>query len=203
MSGTIISLSSSIIIITTIIIILYHITTTDTIEDAYFDERDRFISDHTNEIDDMFEQRRNKEQWYKETKQANEEKYQLEVENLITKGNDVLTIMLVVVMMMMMLMIILIIMMMMLIMMMMIIVMMMMMMMIILIIMMIMMIIVMMIIMMMMIMMMIRVMVSLIVIASDYHPSLPIMVSSLPLGADDYNKLKIDLEMNIQVPCDL
>jgi len=38
------------------------------------------------EIDDMFEQRRNKEQLYKETKQDNEEKYQVEVENLITKG---------------------------------------------------------------------------------------------------------------------
>jgi len=42
-----------------------------------------------------------------------------------------------------------------------------------------------------------------IVIASDHHLSLIIMMSSLPLGADDYNKLKIDLEMNIQVPCDL
>ena len=72
---------------TTIIIhIIILITTIDTIEDAYFEERDRFISDHTNEIDDMFEQRRNKEQWYKETKQSNEEKYQLEVETLITKG---------------------------------------------------------------------------------------------------------------------
>lgn len=35
----------------------------------------------------MFEHRRNKETYFKETKQQTEEKYQVEMENLITKGN--------------------------------------------------------------------------------------------------------------------
>ena len=42
----------------------------DAIEEAYFEERDRIITEHTAEIDGMFETRRNKEIAYKETKQA-------------------------------------------------------------------------------------------------------------------------------------
>lgn len=60
----------------------------DAIEEAYMDERDRFISDHTADIDLMFEQRRGKENYYKETKQKREEQYQRDVDELITKGAD-------------------------------------------------------------------------------------------------------------------
>lgn len=60
----------------------------DTIEEAYFEERDRIITEHTAEIDAMFETRRNKEVAYKETKQLSEEQYQQDVEALITKGAD-------------------------------------------------------------------------------------------------------------------
>ena len=60
----------------------------DAIEDAYLDERDRIIADHTADIDQMFESRRNKEVYYKETKQKREEQYQKEIEELITKGAD-------------------------------------------------------------------------------------------------------------------
>jgi dynein regulatory complex protein 1 len=60
----------------------------DAIEEAYFEERDRIITEHTAEIDGMFETRRNKEVTYKERKQASEEQYQLDVEALITKGAD-------------------------------------------------------------------------------------------------------------------
>lgn len=60
----------------------------DTIEEAYLEERERIISEHTGEIDGMFEHRRNKEVYYKETKQTTEERYQQEMEELITKGAD-------------------------------------------------------------------------------------------------------------------
>lgn len=60
----------------------------DAIEEAYLEERERTIADHTAEIDAMFDQRRNKEIFYKETKQKREEQYQKEVEELITKGAD-------------------------------------------------------------------------------------------------------------------
>ena len=60
----------------------------DAIEEAYLEERDRFILDHTSEIDAMFDQRRSKEVYFKETKQKREEQYQKEVEELITKGAD-------------------------------------------------------------------------------------------------------------------
>ncbi len=60
----------------------------DTIEEAYLEERERLINEHTNEIDIMFEQRRNKELNYKENKQKMEDEYQKEVEDLITRGAD-------------------------------------------------------------------------------------------------------------------
>jgi dynein regulatory complex protein 1 len=60
----------------------------DDIEEAYLNERERLIEEHTGEIDSMFEQRRNKEVSYKETKQRTEEMYQREVEELITRGAD-------------------------------------------------------------------------------------------------------------------
>lgn len=60
----------------------------DAIEDAYLEERDKLIADHTTEIDILFENRRNKEIYYKETKQRREEAYQREIEDLITKGAD-------------------------------------------------------------------------------------------------------------------
>ena len=56
------------------------------IEDAYSDERERLISTYVGEIDALFEHRRNKEVYYKETKQKREEQYQRDVEDLITKG---------------------------------------------------------------------------------------------------------------------
>lgn len=60
----------------------------DNIEETYLEERERLIQEHTSEIDLMFEQRRNKEVNYKETKQTTEEQYQREVEDLITRGAD-------------------------------------------------------------------------------------------------------------------
>lgn len=60
----------------------------DAIEEAYMEERDRIIAEHTGEIDAMFEHRRNKEVYYKEAKQKSEEQYQREVEDLITNGAD-------------------------------------------------------------------------------------------------------------------
>ncbi|RYG98214.1 hypothetical protein EON65_51715, partial [archaeon] len=60
----------------------------DDIEEAYLNERERIIEEHTAEIDSMFEQRRNKEVNYKENKQKTEEMYQKEVEELITRGAD-------------------------------------------------------------------------------------------------------------------
>lgn len=60
----------------------------DDIEEAYLNERERTIEEHTSEIDAMFEQRRNKEVHYKEMKQKTEELYQKEVEELITRGAD-------------------------------------------------------------------------------------------------------------------
>lgn len=60
----------------------------DAIEEAYLEERERLINEHTAEIDAMFEQRRNKELFYKENKQKAEDQYQKEVEDLITRGAD-------------------------------------------------------------------------------------------------------------------
>jgi dynein regulatry complex protein 1 len=60
----------------------------DAIEDAYLEERDKLIADHTLEIDLLFDNRKNKEIFYKETKQKREESYQREIEELITKGAD-------------------------------------------------------------------------------------------------------------------
>jgi dynein regulatry complex protein 1 len=60
----------------------------DAIEDAYLEERDKLIADHTIEIDLLFDNRKNKEIFYKETKQKREENYQREIEDLITKGAD-------------------------------------------------------------------------------------------------------------------
>jgi dynein regulatory complex protein 1 len=60
----------------------------DAIEEAYLEERERIINEHTGEIDGLFETRRNKEVHYKENKQKTEEQYQKEVEDLITRGAD-------------------------------------------------------------------------------------------------------------------
>jgi len=60
----------------------------DAIEEAYMEERDRTIAEHTGEIDGLFEHRRNKEVHYKEAKQKSEDQYQREVEDLITSGAD-------------------------------------------------------------------------------------------------------------------
>lgn len=60
----------------------------ESIDDAYTEERDRIINEHVAEIDGMFEHRRNKEVFYKESKQKREEQYQKDVEDLITKGAD-------------------------------------------------------------------------------------------------------------------
>jgi dynein regulatory complex protein 1 len=60
----------------------------DSIEEAYLEERDRTIADHTADVESMFEHRRNKEIFYKEAKQKREEQYQRDVEELITKGAD-------------------------------------------------------------------------------------------------------------------
>ena len=58
----------------------------ESIDDAYNDERERMIGTMVGEIDSLFEHRRNKEVYYKETKQKREEQYQKDVEDLITKG---------------------------------------------------------------------------------------------------------------------
>lgn len=60
----------------------------DAIEDAYLEERDKLIADHTADIDSLFDNRRNKEVYYKEAKQKREEQYQREIEDLTTKGAD-------------------------------------------------------------------------------------------------------------------
>lgn len=60
----------------------------DAIEDAYLEERDKMIMDHTAEVDALFDSRKNKEVHYKEAKQKREEQYQREIEDLITKGAD-------------------------------------------------------------------------------------------------------------------
>ena len=57
----------------------------DAIEEAYTEERDRIIGEHTGEIDGMFEHRRNKEVHYKEAKQKSEEQYQREVSTFLIK----------------------------------------------------------------------------------------------------------------------
>ena len=58
----------------------------EAIEDAYNDERDRTISEAVSEIDSLFEHRKSKESFYKETKQKREEQYQRDMDDLITKG---------------------------------------------------------------------------------------------------------------------
>lgn len=60
----------------------------DRIDEAFLEERERIIGEHTSEIDGLFETRRNKEVFYKENKQAKEDSYQKDVEDLITKGAD-------------------------------------------------------------------------------------------------------------------
>jgi dynein regulatry complex protein 1 len=60
----------------------------DAIEDAYLEERDKLIADHTADIDSLFDSRKNKEVYYKEAKQKREEQYQREIEDLTTKGAD-------------------------------------------------------------------------------------------------------------------
>ena len=58
------------------------------IEDAFVEERDRLIQEHTSDIDSLFEQRKNRETAYKEQKQKREETYQKEIDALIAKGTD-------------------------------------------------------------------------------------------------------------------
>jgi dynein regulatory complex protein 1 len=60
----------------------------EAIDDAYTEERERLITDFTSEIDGIFEHRRDKEVYYKEQKQQNEENYQQEIDELITNGAD-------------------------------------------------------------------------------------------------------------------
>jgi dynein regulatory complex protein 1 len=60
----------------------------DSIEDAYFEERERIIGEHTSEIDSMFEHRRNREDHYKESKATTGDRYQRDIDELITKGAD-------------------------------------------------------------------------------------------------------------------
>lgn len=60
----------------------------EAIEDAFAEERTRIIHDHTKEIDSLFETRKVKEAYYKESKQAREEACQREVDDLIAKGVD-------------------------------------------------------------------------------------------------------------------
>jgi hypothetical protein len=55
------------------------------VQEAYTEERDRIIGEHTGEIDGMFEHRRNKEVHYKEAKQKSEEQYQREVSIFLNK----------------------------------------------------------------------------------------------------------------------
>jgi len=58
----------------------------EAIEDAYNDERERIIGEAVVEIDSLFEHRKSKEVYYKETKQRREEQYQRDMDDLITKG---------------------------------------------------------------------------------------------------------------------
>ena len=60
----------------------------DSIEDAYLEERDKTIQDHISDIDSLFESRRNREIYYKESKQKREEQYQKEIDDLLSKGAD-------------------------------------------------------------------------------------------------------------------
>lgn len=60
----------------------------DGIDEAYLEERERIITDYTAEIDLIFDHRRTKDVYYKETKEANEENYQQEIDELITNGAD-------------------------------------------------------------------------------------------------------------------
>lgn len=56
------------------------------IEDSFSDERERIIMELVQEIDHLFENRRNKETQFKDNKQKREDQYQRDVEDLITKG---------------------------------------------------------------------------------------------------------------------
>lgn len=60
----------------------------DGIEDAYLEERDKMIQDHIGDIDALFESRRNREIYYKESKQKREDQYQKEIDDLLSKGAD-------------------------------------------------------------------------------------------------------------------
>jgi len=60
----------------------------DAIEEALLEEREKLIVENTSEIDSMFEIRKNKELFYKESKQKREEQYQKEIDDLIAKGSD-------------------------------------------------------------------------------------------------------------------
>lgn len=60
----------------------------DAIEESYLEERERIINEHTSELEAMFEHRRNKETFYKDTKAKREEQFQRDIEELITKGAD-------------------------------------------------------------------------------------------------------------------
>lgn len=44
--------------------------------------------ENANEIENLFEQRKNKEMFYKESKQKREEQYQKEIDDLLAKGSD-------------------------------------------------------------------------------------------------------------------
>ena len=56
------------------------------IDEAYSDERERTIGECVAEIDSLFEHRKSKELFYKETKQKREDQYQRDMDDLITKG---------------------------------------------------------------------------------------------------------------------
>lgn len=58
------------------------------IEEAFINERNQIINENSLEIESMFDIRRNKETFYKESKQKREEEYQKEIDDLITKGTD-------------------------------------------------------------------------------------------------------------------
>ena len=60
----------------------------ESIEDAFLEERERSIHEHTSEIDALFETRKTKEVFYKDSKQKREEFCQKEIDVLITKGVD-------------------------------------------------------------------------------------------------------------------
>lgn len=63
-------------------------TELQSIEAAYEEERDRFIKEHTGEIEAMFESRKQKENSYIQNKQRTEMEYQKAIDDLITKGAD-------------------------------------------------------------------------------------------------------------------